>query len=107
MNDELNAAIVRDLAREEPLTTTNEGPIGQTTEVGCVLCGAEGPPPSAGDEFQHELSCPWLRARIMQLDLMDPADRAQLRRMEAHDRDVAADPGLRRDIALLGGDPSL
>lgn len=38
---------------------------------------------------------------------LDPPEDGPTRRAKAHDRDVERDPYIRRDVAALGGDPSL
>lgn len=67
--EDLSTVLIRDLAEgPEPLATMS-GTF--PWDVRCVLCSAEGPASRPGDEFQHELSCPWLRAAVLQIERGD------------------------------------
>lgn len=60
-----------------------------------------------GYEALAEARAASCRAILVQCVRCPEPNDGQIRRAKAHDRDVARDPYLRRDVAALGGDPSL
>lgn len=78
----------------------------------CPLCDGDGLWSDENDEYvcigcQGEGEVDHTRFHELQSEKNRQRMEGQIRRAKAHDRDMARNPSLRRDIAMLGGDPSL